>query len=197
LRVITGENLCYINLGSKDSVAAGMSFTVYPPTGVEKSGEGKASLVITEVYKTTSECRLRDQQRDDPVVAGDLVANVAFDPTRTHIFVVAGNFDLHGAGMPTPGGAEEVRTLIRQFGGKLADEVDINTDFVILGEKPVSKEEPPGLDPQARQVFREQAKAIEHFDQIQNRASELHIPMLNTNRFLAFVGYAPIRSGGL
>lgn len=197
LRVVAGDKLCYINLGAKDNVTAGLTFTVYPSTGIPKDGKGKASLVLTEVSETVSECRIQDQLRTDPVMAGDLVANLAFDAARTYTFVVLGDFDLHGTGVATPENAEEAKMLLRRFGGKIANEVDIYTDFVILGQKPDRPVEPSPLDPpQMRQVYREKLKVIERFERIETLATSLHIPMLNTNRFLAFIGYTPTMAGG-
>lgn len=196
LKVVPEENLCYIDLGSKDKVSAGITFTVYPSTGIPENGKGKASLVVTNVGKTVSECRLTSQQRSDPVVEGDLVANVAFDRTRTYTFVVIGNFDLYGTGSATPEGADKVKMLIKSFGGKVADAVDINTDFVIRGQRPKTPASPAEFaPPQERQVYREQLKVVERFDSEVARAESLHIPILNTNRFLAFIGYTPTLAG--
>jgi len=197
LKIIPQARLCYIDLGSKDNVSAGLTFTVYPSTGVTEDGEGKGTLVVTMVSETVSECRLVSEKRDDPVVAGDLVANIAFDPTRTYTFVVIGNFDLHGTGQATPEGAGEVKTLLKRFGGRMADKVDIDTDFVIRGDRPMLPDPPPEYAPaQEQQVYREQMKVVEEFDRQEALARSLRIPLLSPNRFLAFIGYTPTRAGG-
>ena len=196
LRVMPEEDICYINLGSKDNVTAGLSFTVYPSSGVTRDGMGKATIRITNVSETISECRLVWKGKEDPVVDGDLVANIAFDPMRTYTFVVIGNFDLHGTGQSSIEGTEEAKMLLKQFGGKVVDEVDINTDFVVVGQKPVQRDRPAESEsPQAWQVYRDQAKIVERFDSTQALAQSLHIPILTINRFLAFIGYQSTQGG--
>jgi len=197
LKIIPQEGLCYIDLGTKDNVSAGLTFTVYPSTGVTEDGDGKATLVVATVSDTVSECRLVSEKREDPVVAGDLVANIAFDPTRTYTFVVVGNFDLHGTGRATLEGAGEVKSLLKRFGGKIAEQVDIDTDFVIRGERPELLDPPPEYaPPQEQKVYREQLKVVEQFERQEALARSLRIPLLSPNRFLAFIGYTPTRAGG-
>jgi len=197
LKVLAAEDLCYINLGSKDRVTPGLTFTVYPSTGIPKDGQGKATAVVSNVGENTSECRLRDQKSEDPVVTGDLVANLAFDPARTYRFVVIGTFDLYGTGQASREGADEARMLIERFGGTVADEVNVDTDFIIVGEKPARPTEPgPSASPHELENYRQQVKIAERFDGILALAKSMQIPMLNTNRFLAFIGYTPTKAGG-
>ncbi len=102
LEVKDRQNVCYVDLGSNDRVAPGLTFTVYPSTGIPESGEGKAKIVVTSVRDTVSECRIVERTGKEPIVAGDLVANVAFDPQRTYTFVVDGQFDLRKQGQFIP-----------------------------------------------------------------------------------------------
>ena len=196
LKVLSEDNLCYIDLGSSDRVSPGLTFTVYPPTGIPEDGAGKGTVVITSVAESTSECRIKDQQRDDPIVAGDLVANLAFDPTRTYTFAVEGNFDLYGTGKPTTEGAAQAKALIIRFGGRITDQIDLNTDFVVLGAKPAA---PPKPSETARahdwHIYQQQLAITNRYNEVKHLAESMQIPILNTNRFLAYIGYAPIRSG--
>jgi hypothetical protein len=196
MKMVPADDTCYINLGSKDNVSAGITFTVYPSTGIPADGEGKARLRVTYVGDTISECRLFDQKRDDPVVEGDLVANLAFDPTRTSTFVVLGRFDLYGTGSATDEGANEAKTLITRFGGKVADDVSIQTDYVVLGDRPAVPAAPTEFaPPQEREVYNQQLKVAQKYDEQEALAKSLQIPVLSTNRFLAFIGYQPSRAG--
>ncbi len=186
------SKLCYINLGAADRVSPGLTFTVYPPTGIPKNGKGKGTVVITSVYGTTSVCQITAQRRDDPITVNDLVANLAFDPTRTYIFVVEGEFDLYGTGKPTPEGAAEVKALIKRFGGKVADAIDIETDFVILGNKPTPPPKPGATAPaQAHAAYRSQLEVAGRYGEVRALAESMRKAILNTNDFLAFIGHMP------
>lgn len=197
LEILPEEGICYINLGVRDRIAPGLSFTVYPPTGIPEEGTGKATIVVTNVGATTSECRIQKEEMSDPIVRGDIVANLAFDPTQTYTFVVEGVFDLYGTGRANAEGTEEVKALIKRFGGQLGEAVSVDTDFIVLGSEPARIPKPPDTAPlQVQQAYRDNLAVFQRYAQIREKAENLNIPILNTSRFLAFVGYVPTRAGG-
>lgn len=192
-KVLAEQQVVYINLGEKDRVTPGLPFTVYSSqTGVPEDGEGKAQIVINNVFSTISECRIVQAKKDDPIIEGDLVANVVFDPTRTYNFVVQGEFDLYGEGRPDPAATQRVRSMIERFGGKVVDEVAVTTDFVVVGAEPPR---PPDLTRDARpgdlQLYKEKMEIYNRYQQVKTLAATLQIPTMNTNRFLAFTGLVP------
>jgi uncharacterized coiled-coil protein SlyX len=185
------QNVCYISLGSTDRVVPGLTFTVYPPTGIPESGEGKAKLVVTNARDVISECRIVERTSSDPVVPGDLVANVAYDPQRTFVFVVDGQFDLRGRGEASSEDVKEVKLLIQQYGGQIADQVDVRTDFVVLGTEPQRPERPSENDPeQVWTVYHSRMREFNRYQETLDAAKNMHVPILNTNRFLALIGYS-------
>ena len=193
IRVFPDERLCYINLGREDNVMPGLPFSVYSKeTGIPSSGEGKAKIEVINVGETTSECRIVEWDRTEPIMPGDLIANIAFDRTRTYKFVVEGEFDLYGTGRPDPLGNEKIRSLIKRFGGKVLDSVSVDTDFVVMGDEP-QRPPTPGEDapPAVWQIYKNKLKEYNHYQQVKEMAISLRIPILNTNRFLAFTGYVP------
>lgn len=196
-----GDNqTCFINLGSRQHVTKGLTFEVYDKTrGIPSLGDGlsteggqptgKASIEVFTVGPDTSECRIIKTQPGQQLVIGDLISNLIYDPTTSYNFVVYGNFDLSNSGVASPGDADIIKRLITQWGGKLQDKPDVNTDFVIMGIEPVV---PPVTDPNnANEVLRQnQAKQqLEKYQSIVNAASQLSIPIMNQNRFLYFIGY--------
>lgn len=193
IRVFPEEKICYINLGREDNVMPGLPFSVYSrQTGIPSSGEGKAKIEVVNVGETTSECRIVQWNRTDPIMAGDIIANVAFDRTRTYKFVVEGDFDLYGTGKPDPLGNSRIRAIIRRFGGKVLDSVTVDTDFVVMGEEPPRPPKPSeDAPPAVWQIYNEKLKQYNHYKQVKAMAVSLQIPILNTNRFLAFTGYTP------
>ncbi len=181
----------YINLGKSHNLRPGQTFSVYPPTGIAEAAE-KGKLVVTEVDEDIAVCKIASQKDTDPIIIGDLIGNVAFDRTRTYSFVVAGYFDLYGTGKASSAGTEETKTMIREHGGKVLDKLDIQTDFLVLGLAPTQPTKPrPDDPPAAHAVYSEQMKIYSQFQNIVDQAKDLNVPILTTNRFLAFIGYSP------
>jgi len=191
VRLVEGENICYIDLGRKDGVGPDVTFSVYGPEGIPKDGIGKAKIVVTNVSETISECRIAEQDKENPIVKGDGVANVAFNILGKLTFLVEGDFDLHGTGA-TAAAAEEVKALIRRFGGKVGKELNIDTSFVVMGVSPVLPREPKqDAPPNVWKVYEQQKKAYERYHHIQQVARDMRIPVLNTQRFIELTGYVP------
>ena len=150
---------------------------------------GKASIEVYDVGPDSSACRIIKLGTGEHVVVGDLIANLVFDPNTKYNFVVYGDFDLTGSGNPTASDTEVIKRLITQWGGKLQDHVDVNTDFVVMGIPP---EVPQITDPSnAGEVAKVQAaKQREAKYQAQiSQADSLNVPIMNQNRFLYFIGY--------
>jgi len=193
IRLVEGTDRCYINIGARNNVKVGMTFSVWPSTGIPaRKGEEeqpKALLVVTNVSPSVSECRITEQKKSDPLIEDDLVSNIAFDENRVFTFVVEGKFDLLGKGAATEAGAEAVKQLIRRVGGKVVDEVNIDTDFVVIGEEPIPPPKPADdAPPQVWKVYQEQMKTYQAYKSIQGLAANMRIPVLNANRFLSLIG---------
>ena len=193
---VTGQGkICYINIGEKDRVTTGLTFSVYPPTGVTKDGEGKGKIRVTTVGPNTSECHVQEQSKDDPISPDDLVANIAFDSTQVYTFVVEGEFDLYGTGRTTPEGTKDAKALIRRYGGRVIDQIGMDTDFIVIGSEPRRPPKPAETaSGQEWQAYREQLKVYDRFNEIKLLAESRQIPILNPNKFLAFIGYAPTKA---
>ncbi len=194
IKVVADKDICYINLGKKDNVKLGLTLSVYPAKkGIPATGEGLAKLLVRNVNATTSDCRIV-AGKADAISEGDLVANLVFSPTRVYRFVIEGEFDLYNEGRTSPEAAQKVRTLIEGLGGKVDDEVSITTDYVIVGEKPPFPPKPREDAPRGTWAAYKASKAqYDHYFAIEERAAALAIPVLNTNRFLAFSGFVPKR----
>jgi len=185
---------CYINIGANDGVRRNWTFAVYPQGPITEQTKHKGAVVVTRVLPDVSECRLTKDVGGEvaAIIKGDLIANLAFDKTRTYTFVVEGVFDLHGTGRATLAGATAVKGLIRNYGGKVVDEVVVNTDYVVLGEElPKPVEPSQDAPPQVRKAYEENLKIWQRYNDVKKRAIELRIPVLNSNRFLDYIGQMP------
>lgn len=192
LAEVANQKFCYVNLGASDNVQVGMTLAVFPSAGIGIDAKPKARIRILNMLPTTSECTILEQDPKDPISKGDLVANLAYEKGRSQAFVVEGLFDLRGGGVATSAGTDEVKDMISKSGGKVEDSVTINTDYVVLGDQPSKPTKPAeGAAPTVEKVYREQLKIWEHYQEVQDQAKAMRIPILNTNRFLDLVGYAP------
>jgi predicted nucleic acid-binding Zn-ribbon protein len=183
--------VCYINLGGKDRLRPGMTFSVYDQKGL-KEGNIKGRLLVTNVSSNFSECKILEQNQDSPIAVGDGIANPAFDPVRQYEFVVEGLFDLQGTGNPTKFGTQEVIDAVRRFGAKVGDQVTYQTDYVVLGDPPQEPVKPAPDDPtSAQQAYQRQYKLYKQYENIKALALSMKIPILDTERFLRLTGYEP------
>ena len=188
-----------IDLGLGDQIVQGMTFEVYDwQAGVPALGDGmragdmpqgKASIEVIEMGPGFSRCRVIRRTPGYGLVVGDLIVNLVYDSTQKYSFVVYGDFDLDNNGQAAPGDADVIKRLVTQWGGKVVNEVNINTDFVVMGVEPTA--EPIGNDDDAivRQQKLEAQAALDRYLATRRTAEQLNIPILNQNRFLNFVGY--------
>ena len=198
---LPAQDIVYIDLGAAQSLTPGITFEVYdkfegiPPAGDPTTDEnlprGKASIEVIRVGSGSSEARVTRVTPGTQISEGDLIANLVYDPNVKYNFFVHGDFDLDRNNVATPQDADVIKRLITQWGGNIVDKVNVDTDFVILGKEP----ELPVLTPEemqnpfeAQRLANAQTK-LEEYERVRNTARELHIPILNQNRFLYLIGY--------
>jgi hypothetical protein len=201
---LAGEKpICYINRGLGQGVTLGMTFQIYDKNegmprvgntegGADELAPGKGSLEVTKVAAGSSECRVITLAAGAQVMSGDLIANVIYDPNTKFKFKVYGEFDVNQDGRVTTDEADVVRRLIVQWGGQVVDEVNIDTDFVVLGAEPTLPTytaEELQQDPTKQFELDRATKAREAYDEIRDTAISLNIPVLNQNRFLYMTGF--------
>lgn len=190
ISAVPGDDVVYINLGREDHVGLGMTFQVYSPTkGINSTGQGKATVEIVHVNQSTAECKITAADPGNPVVEGDLIANVAYDRDRAYRFYVAGSFDLDNDNIYRAGDNEKVRALITSSGSHVSDTLGGSTDFVVLGAAPDLMSKP---GPNASQLeidrYERAQKQSENYEQIRQQAVGLSIPIMSQEQFLAFMG---------
>ena len=198
---VPGNGICYINLGYGSGVSNGLTFEVYdkisgvppiPPnvTGDEQLPVGKASIEIIHVGDNSSECRIVHTEPGAVLAEGDLIENLVYDAHQKYNFDVYGSFDLANTGRPNPADTEVIKRLVTQWGGKLTDKVNTNTDFLVLGAEPVLPEfSKDDLTPENQDKLQKAQEALDRYQEVRQEAKSLNIPILNQNRFLYYVGY--------
>jgi hypothetical protein len=198
---IADANTVYINLGKGDQVVAGMTFEVYdknlplPKLGDGQSETdlpaGKASLEVTRVLDGSSECHVNHIDPGEQIVQGDRILNLIYDRNTKFNFYVFGDFDVTRSGHASAAGADVIRRLITQWGGHVDPKLDVETDFVVVGSPPdvpvYSADELK--DPLNEQNLANAKRAADDYDKVVETAENLHVPIMNQNKFLYFTGY--------
>jgi predicted nucleic acid-binding Zn-ribbon protein len=128
-----------------------------------------------------------------PITVEDVVINLIWDKGKINKFVVAGDFDVDGDGYFDYDAIDKIRKRIEDWGSTVANEVSVETDYVVLGIKPPLLQRPTiedlELDPMAEQKYTEAQERRTHYEQIQNNAQSLSIPIFGYERFLYLIGY--------
>ncbi len=200
---IPGNGLVYIDIGSGQELVPGMTFEVYDrseglprKTTTDEVGDpvlpkGKAAIEVVRVGGASSEARIIRQETGTILSQGDLIANLVYDKNTKYTFVVYGKFDLDQNEQATAADAEVIKRLITQWGGRLSDQVTVNTDFVVLGAEPVLPEFTSDDLKDVVNVAKLDAaqRELDAYLDVVQKARDLHVPVLNQNRFLYFIGY--------
>ncbi|MBN2842316.1 MAG: hypothetical protein JXM68_04455, partial [Sedimentisphaerales bacterium] len=167
------EQMVYINLCANDKIYRGLTFSVYD--GLDKtvpsSGMGKATIEVVEILDSISRCRIVDNPQGNPVIKGDIIANLIWDANREFVFCLVGDFDFNMDGELDIDGANRIETLITGWGGKVQNFVSVDTDFIVYGNEPADDR-------------------AENYNKALDEALRLGVPSFNTQRFFRFIGYS-------
>ncbi len=196
---VNSDNEVVISIGRNKKAILGMTFAIYDDaTDIRvdtQTGEyppGKAVVEIVRVEDTFSRARVISSSQGNPIVRGDVIANAIYDPTKTYKFVVDGLFDIDGDGVASRFERETLEALIEQWGGILVPEISGDTDFVVLGEKPVLPPQPTVGAPVATiQEYVRLQQEIQRYDDLMNKAELTSMPLLNANRLQTLIGDFP------
>ena len=190
------SNEVYLDRGRADRVVLGMTFEVYDDAGAIRvdpaTGEypqGKSTVEVIRLSENSSTARILRERRGSPIVNNDVLANAIYDPNKTYAFAVYGNFDTNGDGIATRQEAQDIRGLIEGWGGRVMDEVSGDTDFLVLGVKPLLPPEPKTGDPiEVIKNYLDLSQDAARYDQLFETAGQTGIPVLNQNRLYTLTG---------
>jgi hypothetical protein len=189
------SNVVHLNIGSNEHVYPGLTFKVYDRGAAVPSdpNKGKAEIQVFDVAETYSAARILNPDDSEPILKGDIVANLIWDADRTNEFVAAGEFDLDRDGQIEPDALARIQSLVEKWGGRMADTITIDTDFLVLGKQPSVLEAPTleerEIDPRAQQRYQESMQRLARYNQLREKAQNLWIPVFTYEKFLHFIGY--------
>lgn len=188
-------HVVHLNIGSNERVYPGLTFSVYDRGAAVPNdpNKGKAEIQVFDVAETYSAARILNPDVEKPILQGDIVANLIWDSDRTNVFVVAGDFDLDKDGQLDLDADTRITSLVERWGGKTADTITIETDFLVLGKQPTVLEAPTleeqEIDPRAQQRHLASIQRLERYNQLRDQAQNLWIPVFTYEKFLHFIGY--------
>jgi len=184
----------HLNIGRDDHVYPGLTFSVYDKNmPIPKDGRGKAEIEVFSVEKNISTARIIYSEIKRPIILDDIVANLIWDSDKTNVFMIEGDFDLDSDGNIDNDAVDKIKALIGKWGGRVADTISIETDFLVLGSSPSVLRRPTlselEMDPMAMERYEDSRQKLAHYGEIQSQAQALLIPVFNYERFLFFIGY--------
>lgn len=195
LSIDAAENTVFISRGEDDKLPLGITFEVYSegtrliPNSRGELPDGKATVEIISINDQTAVARVLRSARGNPIVRGDVLVNALYDPFKTYRFVVYGNFDVDGDLFATPSEFNDVRSIIRDWGGELDEDVTGVTDFVVLGERPRLPRQPDlNAPPAIQERFARLVQNQRRYDDLFEAAKRASIPVLNQNRLFKLTG---------
>ncbi len=182
-----------IDVGRAHGVPMGLTFEVFdadePMPDRAGEGRGKGSVEVIRLEDQSAVAQITRRDDDARIGVGDMLFNVIFDRDRRYNFFVHGNFDIGERGRATAADRRRVETLVRNFRGRLMNELDYQVDYVVLGVRPDRPELPEFPDEFARAEHERLMEAYEDYHDIEDQARERGIPVLSQNRFLNLIGY--------
>ena len=125
--VSDSTSYAYIDLGADQRVNRGLRFRIVSSTSGGSRTKGWCE--VSEVFPTYAEVQVYElTDRYDPVVPGDKIVNPLFDPETQRRAVLMGRFSgAYGEG--------EVISLLQRMGIYVQDDLDVRTNYVILGSE--------------------------------------------------------------
>lgn len=184
----------HINVGQKDRVYKGLTFSVFDKGAPVKNEDAfKAEIEIVGVAEQYSMARIVKSNPRNPITLDDTIANLIWSKTEPQILVLTGSFDLDGDGYQDADASQRIAGLIARWGGVVKNTVDANTDYVIIGNRPKVPSKPSfedlEIDPLAENRYNAAVQKQAQFETVQEQAQALMIPMFEYNKFLYLIGY--------
>lgn len=126
LQAAATDGFVILNIGQRHNLRKGTRFTVYN----RRAGKVvfKGVVEVTRVEEMLSTARvLNETDHNDPLLPNDYIANPVYDPNKVKGFAIRGDFSRYSK--------DELRRFIIENGGRYDDELSVNTDYLVAGER--------------------------------------------------------------
>lgn len=130
------EGTCYINLGTKHGLRRGTRFNTYHfAKGKVKVWTGY--IVVRDTERDRALCAMENDARPS---RQSFITSPAFDAEKKRSFFFLGN-------LPGRFNNQTATKILGQYGMSVAENFNLNVDFLVLGENPEMPEEGEEADP--------------------------------------------------
>jgi NAD-dependent DNA ligase len=162
LAVTSDQGIAILNRGKADHLKPGTTFEVYSiGKGARKIYKGTVLVLDVDTNKATARIE-QVVNPADPIVQGDLIESVTYNPAQELHFYLLGRMQKYGK--------TDAAARLRQLGLKVDDSVTIDTDYVVMG---------------APESDTDDLRATDAY----KRAQELGIPVIREQDLSRFVNY--------
>lgn len=125
-----GAGVVVVNRGKKDMLMPGTMFKVL---GRIKGGDLvlKGAVKVSVCHDGTAECRIVDQDVNDPIGQGDLIQSETYSPNRVMRFVLIGEFKKMGR--------SQAEARLKALGAQVDAAVTPETHYLVIGSSPAGE----------------------------------------------------------
>jgi hypothetical protein len=185
VNVNQAQRLVWVNIGQKDGLLRQTTFSVFnhDENGVAQA-EPKARLeVVRIVGDHLSECRILEDKASNPILQNDVVFTPAWSPGVEVHFALVGFMDIDRDSVSD---REMIRNVIKMSGGvidaELQDDgtrtgnINVNTRYLVLGEKPNE---------------RSGTRMLQEYNFMLGEVNKFGTETINVQKLMAMMGYKP------
>ena len=126
LQASASDGFVIINIGQRQNLRKGMRFTVFN----RRAGKVvvKGLIEVTRIEERIATARvLKEIDSNDPLLLNDYITNPIYNPEKVVGFAVRGDF-MHYS-------KDELKRFILENGGRYDEELTVNTDYLVAGER--------------------------------------------------------------
>ena len=201
--------MVYLDIGARQKLRPGVTFSVYDKDKVGPSGGDaaalKGSIEVVSVGDRISEARVTEVTTQEPLSTGDPVFSPAWSPGRSSKFAFVGMIDLDGDGS-TAGERDRLRRILDDAGAEISvyvdddgewvdgdgdptvnQPIDLETEMVVHATIPDPSEV---TDPARKAAFTKMRQAR---GELREQALQMGIPFKPLKTFLDSIGYVETR----
>jgi len=126
LQAAASDGFVILNIGQRQNLRKGTRFTVYNRRAGKVTFKGVIEVTRVEEQIATARV-LKETDHNDPLLANDYIANPVYSPDKVKGFAIRGDFSRYSK--------DELKRFIIENGGRYDDELSVNTDYLVAGER--------------------------------------------------------------
>lgn len=126
LQASASDGFVILNIGQRHNLRKGTKFTVYNRRAGKVTYKGVVEVTRVEEQISTARV-LQETDHNDPLLANDYIANPVYSPDKVKGFAIRGDFNRYSK--------DELKRFIIENGGRYDDELSVNTDYLVAGER--------------------------------------------------------------